>query len=656
MGAPLDLPEPTVVHALAVAETPDGFVGSVSTISITAALNGTGHVFVDTAPLAQVDMQGSARLAVRVASAVTGIPAQARDVFVVVRSDATVIGGPSAGGIMTVGAIAALEGWPVNQSVMMTGTINADGDIGPIGGLLEKIDAARAAGATLFLFPEGMENTTRLTSGSLRGPVVHVPAYCGSLGMRCEPVGNVEQAVRFVTGHEFERPPLVGNVTSQDFLGLMRPLASNLTAQARALMLETSNHFDRVARTLPSSVRTSLSQDVSEASRAVVQADAAFADGRYYTASSRSYQASVTARGVDYILGLYETGDRDGYVRGLLDDADLRAHQAALDADQPVLGVAHLEGLGAAQERASEAEGAAADARRAYDTGDAGTALLMAAQARERSASVGWWLDIASKVSDPGQPLTEEQLNRTARDLLDTARESVTYAELILQESGGESTLLSGAGGAADLLERADADVRRGFLPAAIFEALQAEVRASAALELAGSGEALQDAKLDRARERAAAAIVDARAGGLEPILAQSYFELAGDLADPENALAFYNTARSVAALGHSFFATDITPRESRFVGFDPLRAPPQGGLFVAAGGVAAVVTVFAVGLALGAGVAILAVLLLRPTPALPQAPPYAPPPPPAPSQPAEPARLDPFVTYTEEGPAPPPK
>jgi uncharacterized protein len=646
-GSTLQLPAPTVVHALAVAQTPDGFVGSVSTVSITVAPGGSGHVFVDTSPLAQVDMQGSARLAVRVASSVTGIPSGDKDIFFVVRSEAPVIGGPSAGGIMTVGTIAALEGWAVNESVMMTGTINPSGDIGPIGGLLEKIEAAEREGATLFLFPEGQENVSRL--GEAGGTPVSTMDHCARLGIACVAVGQVEEAVRYVTGHEFERRPVTGNVTSEGFVATMRPLAANLTARARNLTLVASGHFDRTARTLPANLRTDLQTKLSDATHSLVQAEQAYADGRYYTASSRSYQASVQARYVDSALGLVESRDKESYMESQLERAGNLAHEAVLRAKVRVTGVGHLEGVGAAQERATEAEQAAEQARAAYQQSDAYAALQLTAQTVERSESVSWWLDIAASVREEGaQPMDPEQLNRTARDLVDTARSTIVYADVLLQESAGPSGL-SGSGGPQDYLDRAEQDLRRDYAPAAIFEAIQAEVRASAAVELLGSGQEVQEAKVARAKERAAEAIEQARLDGFEPLLAQSYYEFAGDLAQPEDALAFYASARSVALLGHSFFTSQAEPRASRFVGFAAVPdASGRGALAGLALSTGVLAFAFVLGGLLGGTLAALVLLMARrpgPSP--------APRPPPPPGDSGLPV-LDPFLADPDAGPAPP--
>ena len=184
----LDLGKPDVMRGAAVAETPTGYVGSTATFTITAAKNGSGHVFLDTFPLTQIDMQGSARLATRVASQITGVPLSERDLFFVIRSDSTQIGGPSAGATLTVGTIAALEGWEVRPDVLMTGTIDADGSVGPVGGVPEKAQAAAQAGIKRFLFPSG-EEQTKLSS---TGATIDLPDYCSSqLHLECVPVDDV---------------------------------------------------------------------------------------------------------------------------------------------------------------------------------------------------------------------------------------------------------------------------------------------------------------------------------------------------------------------------------------------------------------------------------------------------------------------------------
>jgi uncharacterized protein len=68
-------------------------------------------------------------------------------------ANATVIGGESAGAALTLATVATLEQKRLNNSVMITGTINHDGSIGPVSEIISKAKAAKKSGAILFLVP-----------------------------------------------------------------------------------------------------------------------------------------------------------------------------------------------------------------------------------------------------------------------------------------------------------------------------------------------------------------------------------------------------------------------------------------------------------------------------------------------------------------------
>ena len=102
-----------------------------------------------------IDTQYSIRTAKKVAERIVGINTSKLDFIYTIETNASIIEGPSAGAALTVATIAALEGKPINQSVVITGTINEDGSIGRVGGILEKGKAAKEANATLFLVPKG---------------------------------------------------------------------------------------------------------------------------------------------------------------------------------------------------------------------------------------------------------------------------------------------------------------------------------------------------------------------------------------------------------------------------------------------------------------------------------------------------------------------
>src|SRR3990172_1470432 len=56
------------------------------------------------------------------------------------------IDGASAGALMTAGFIASLTGAKIDPSATMTGIVNPDGTVGPVGGIPHKFTASLAAG------------------------------------------------------------------------------------------------------------------------------------------------------------------------------------------------------------------------------------------------------------------------------------------------------------------------------------------------------------------------------------------------------------------------------------------------------------------------------------------------------------------------------
>lgn len=90
-------------------------------------------------------------------------------------------GGPSGGMIFAIGVIELLTQKDLLQGrhIAGTGTITTDGKVGPIGGINEKILAARKAGATLFLAPAGNS-----------GDIANIPA-----GIKVVTVATLAEAI-----------------------------------------------------------------------------------------------------------------------------------------------------------------------------------------------------------------------------------------------------------------------------------------------------------------------------------------------------------------------------------------------------------------------------------------------------------------------------
>ena len=138
------------------------YVGAVLKITVEIR-DGSGLVLVNTAVPTGVDFQTSARTAVNIAQKITNIDLTKKDVIFSIASENNqelqAVDGGSAGGAMTVLLMSDISGKPINNKILMTGTIQPDGSIGEIGGVAQKADAAGKYGAKIFLVPKGQAIT-----------------------------------------------------------------------------------------------------------------------------------------------------------------------------------------------------------------------------------------------------------------------------------------------------------------------------------------------------------------------------------------------------------------------------------------------------------------------------------------------------------------
>jgi len=132
----------------------DNEENGVITILTVQVVPGSGRILTNIDKLLfWVDTQNSIRKATAVAENITGVNLTNYDIIYTIQANASVIGGPSAGAAITIATIAALENKTINESVMITGSMNHDGTIGPVGGVFEKAIVSREVGALTFLVP-----------------------------------------------------------------------------------------------------------------------------------------------------------------------------------------------------------------------------------------------------------------------------------------------------------------------------------------------------------------------------------------------------------------------------------------------------------------------------------------------------------------------
>ena len=177
---------------------------------IVESLPGKGRLLVDiNLLLFWIDTQQSIQIAKEVASDYLGRTLDDVDlIYSIEASNVSIVGGPSAGAAITVATIAALEGKPINQSIFITGTIEPDGSIGPVGGIEAKAIAAKNYGATLFLVPYGQGKEINYVPKEECKKIVNIVVCTISyereyvdiserVGIKVVEVRNIEEVLRY---------------------------------------------------------------------------------------------------------------------------------------------------------------------------------------------------------------------------------------------------------------------------------------------------------------------------------------------------------------------------------------------------------------------------------------------------------------------------
>ena len=115
------------------------------------------------------------------------------------------VDGPSAGALFTVAVVAALRGDTVRPDATITGTINPDGSIGPVDGVVEKFGAAIEAGKRRLGYPAGMRYTKDLSTGK----TVDLEIFAQDRNAKAEEVADLQSAYTLMTGRRLPiRSPL----------------------------------------------------------------------------------------------------------------------------------------------------------------------------------------------------------------------------------------------------------------------------------------------------------------------------------------------------------------------------------------------------------------------------------------------------------------
>ncbi|MCL5100827.1 MAG: hypothetical protein M1122_02645 [Candidatus Marsarchaeota archaeon] len=192
----------TSIHAPAVLITQN--TGALTLISLNIT-PGSGHVTVSGPYSVGQSTQQSAMSAVTYAAAYTGINSSNYNFSYYINDPNVSVSGPSAGLAFTLLAISGIEHKQLYNDFTVTGTINSNGDIGEIGGVYDKMQAAKASGMKYALVPA-------VPPGSFYNLLYFITQT--QSGMPMVEISNVSQALKYAYANGNPILPLQYNISS----------------------------------------------------------------------------------------------------------------------------------------------------------------------------------------------------------------------------------------------------------------------------------------------------------------------------------------------------------------------------------------------------------------------------------------------------------
>jgi len=205
------------------------------------------------------------------------------------------IDGPSAGGLMTVAVLGTLRGHKVRDDASMTGTINPDGTIGPVGGIPHKIEGAAKKGKKLILIPSGQ----RYDMDVNKKQEVDLVELGRTLDVQVKEVSDIYQAYTLLTGDEL--PKLSTSNTRPE---VTTQIFNRMQAKTREWQARYSDTLGRTA-TINKRIK-----DLLDKSLPLTTADGYFQKSESFISQGLPAAAYNSARRAALYAGVYERAAR----------------------------------------------------------------------------------------------------------------------------------------------------------------------------------------------------------------------------------------------------------------------------------------------------------------------------------------------------------
>jgi predicted S18 family serine protease len=297
------------ITLLTVGESPSGSrKGGTADISLEVSA-GSGKIFINSFPFTREDTQVSVRFAKDVACNFLEVDCSLLDFFYSINIGSSSVGGPSAGAAIAILTISVLNNEKLSGDVVITGTINSGGIIGPVSGLEEKAIAARNAGFSKILVPSNsvlidktlsdlnissnysISNTTNNDSDDFYNESNLTIFYADSLvveGIDIVPVSTLEEALFEFTGKTF--PDYSHNIlVPSQYQDIMMRVSEQLCERSYEIL-----------GFIPASVKEDNEDVLKRAEESIQLGVNASESSDYYSAASFCFSANSALRSLEF--------------------------------------------------------------------------------------------------------------------------------------------------------------------------------------------------------------------------------------------------------------------------------------------------------------------------------------------------------------------
>ncbi len=486
---------------LAVATDGSTHKGAVADLSLEIK-SGKGRVFLDTFPATKVTTQISMRFAQQVACQELDVDCSNYDFFYTLKAVQGIVGGASAGAASAVLTSALLNDVGVDKSVVITGTINSGGLIGPVGGLKDKVDAAVKLGAKKVLIPRGTRTQT-IANGS-QSVVFDLVGYGNESGVEVIEVATLSDALSYfgVSIPSFDDDFVI----DESYNNIMKNVSVELCNRNKVLS-------------------AGLNQAVHEALNYSVKAGVEFSNNNFYSSASYCFRSNVLLKSQFYVNANLSKEELTLKLQDLQNNVDLFESNFS---NLSVKSITDLETVMVVSERLDEAKEYVVKINDHLNNSNFKDASVLLGLAEERLFSAEAWLKFFG--SSNSLVFDDSRLKSICESKISEAEERYNYVLEYFPDVLKNSN---------KLINEAFALMNKDDFVSCIYKASKAKAEADVLMSLFGVDQDRVDEIFDIKLDIVKKSIIRAQRKGIFPIISYAYFEYSSSLRDVDKGNAF---------------------------------------------------------------------------------------------------------------------